>query len=89
MVLDELAPDVEVDHSKQGSRRKMQVRQVLNGREGDFAGAMVEGLPKLYDFFSKSTHTSYRNEVAVQAALMAGDGLLLILLSRRMAIREE
>ena len=89
MVLDELAPDVEVDHSKQGSRRKMQVRQVLNGREGDFAGAMVEGLPKLYDFFSKSTHTSFRNEVAVQAALMAGDGLLLILPSSRMAIREE
>ena len=44
---------------------------------------MVEGLPKLYDFLSKSAHTSYRNEVAVQAALMAGDGLLLILLSGR------
>ena len=83
MVLDELAPDVEVDSSEQGSKRKKQVRQVLDGREGDFAGAMVEGLPKLYDFLSKSAHTSYRNEVAVQAALMAGDGLLLILLSGR------
>ena len=83
MVLDELAPDVEVDPSKQGSKRKMQVRQVLDGREGNFAEAMVEGLPRLYDFLSKSAHTSYRNEVAVQAALMAGDGLLLILLSSR------
>ena len=85
MVLDVLAPDVEVDHSEQSSKRKMQVRQVLDGREGDFAGAMVEGLPKLYDFFSKSAHTFYCNEVAVQAALMAGDGLLLILLSSRRA----
>ena len=83
MVLDVLAPDVEVDQSEQGSKRKKQVRQVLDGREGDFAGAMVEGLPKLYDFFSKSAHTFYRNEVAVQAALVAGDGLLLFLLSSR------
>ena len=83
MVLDELAPHVEVDPSEQGSKRKKQVRQVLDGREGEFAGAMVEGLPKLYDFLSKSAHTTYRNEVAVQAALMAGDGLLLILLSGR------
>ena len=83
MVLDELAPEVEVDPSEQGSKRKKQVRQVLDGREGDFAGAMVEGLPKLYDFLSKSAHTTYRNEIAVQAALMAGDGLLLILLSGR------
>lgn len=83
MVLDELAPDVEVDRSQQGSKRKMQARQVLEGREGDFAGAMVDGLPRLYDFFSKSAHTSYRNEVAVEAGLMAGDGLLLMLLSSR------
>ena len=83
MVLDELAPDVEVDTSEQSSKRKKQARQVLNGREGEFAGAMVEGLPKLYDFLSKPAHTSYRNEVAVQAALMAGDGLLLMLLSGR------
>ena len=83
MVLDELAPHVEVDPSEQGSKRKKQVRQVLDGREGEFAGAMVEGLPKLYDFLSKSAHTTYRNEVAVHAALMAGDGLLLILLSGR------
>ena len=83
MVLDELAPHVEVDHSKQESKRKKQVRHVLDGREGDFAVAMVEGLPRLYDFFSKSAHTSYRSRVAVQAGLMAGDGLLLILLSTR------
>ena len=83
MVLDELVPNFEVDHSIQGSKRKMQVRQVLDGREADFAGAMVEALPKLYDFLSKPAHTSYRNEGAVQAALMAGDGLLLILLSNR------
>ncbi len=83
MVLDELAPDVEVDTSEQSSKRKKQARQVLNGREGEFAGAMVEGLPKLYDFLSKPAHTTYRNEVAVQAALMAGDGLLLMLLSGR------
>ena len=83
MVLDELAPDFEVDRSKQGSKRKMQIRQVLDGSEADFAGAMVEALPKLYDFLSKPSHTSYRNEVAVQAALMAGDGLLLILLSNK------
>ena len=83
MVLDELAPNVEVDHSKQESKRKKQVRHVLDGREGDFAQAMVEGLPRLYDFLSKSAHTSYRNRVAVQAALLAGDGLLLILLSSR------
>ena len=83
MVLDELAPNVEVDHSEQESKRKKQVRPVLDGREGDFAGAMVEGLPRLYDFFSKSAHTSYRNKVAAQAALVAGDGLLLILLSSR------
>ena len=83
MVLNELAPEVEVDPSEQGSKRKKQVLLVLDGREGDFASAMVEGLPKLYDFFSKSAHTTYRNEVAVQAALMARDGLLLILLSGR------
>ena len=83
MVLDELAPDFEVDRSKQRSKRKMQVRHVLDGSEADFAGAMVEALPKLYDFLSKPSHTSYRNEVAVQAALMAGDGLLLILLSNK------
>ena len=83
MVLDELAPDFEVDRSKQRSKRKMQVRQVLDGSEADFAGTMVEALPKLYDFLSKPSHTAYRNEVAVQAALMAGDGLLLILLSNK------
>ena len=85
MALDELAPDVEVDYSKQESKRKLQVRQILDGREGDFAEAMVEGIPKLYDLFSKSAHTSYRNKIAVQAALVAGDGLLLILLSSREA----
>ena len=83
MTLDELAPDIRVDPSEQGSKRKRQVRQVLSGREGDFAIALVEGLSKLYDFLNKSAHTSYRNEVAVQAALMAGDGLLLMLLSSR------
>ena len=83
MVLDELAPGVEADPLVQASKRKKQVRHVLSGREGDFAVAMVEGLPRLYDFLSKSAHTSYRNEVAVQAALVAGDGLLLILLSSR------
>ena len=83
MVLDELAPGVEADPLVQASKRKRQVRHVLSGREGDFAVAMVEGLPRLYDFLSKSAHTSYRNEVAVQAALVAGDGLLLMLLSSR------
>ena len=62
MVLDELAPNVEVDRSKQGSKRKKQVRQVLRGREADFACTMVEGLPKLYDFLCKPTHTNYQNE---------------------------
>ena len=81
MVLDELAPDVKADHSKQGSKRKTQVREILEGREADFAGALVEGLSELYGFLSKAAHTAYRNEVAVQAALMAGDGLLLLLLS--------
>ena len=83
IVLDELAPDVEVDPSDNRSKRKMQVRQVLDGCERDFAVTLVEGLPKLYGFLSKAVHTSYRNEVAVQAALMAGDGLLLMLLSSR------
>ena len=81
MVLDELAPEVTIDPSEKSSKRKRQVRQILDGREGEFAGAMVEGLPKLYNFLSKPAHTTYRNEVAVQAALMAGDGLLLLLLS--------
>ena len=44
---------------------------------------MVDGLSKLYDFLGKPAHTTYRNEVAVQAALMAGDGRLLLLLSNR------
>ena len=83
MVLDELAPGVEPDPLVHASKRKRQVRHVLSGREGDFAVAMVEGLPRLYDFLSKSAHTSYRNDVAVQAALVAGDGLLLMLLSSR------
>ncbi len=83
MVLDELAPDVKADPAEQGSKRKTQVRQILEGREADFAGALVEGLSKLYDFLSKPAHTAYRNEVAVQAALTAGDGLLLLLLSNR------
>ena len=83
MVLDEVAPGVEVDPSKQGSKRKTQVRQVLDGREGDFAGAMVEGLPRLYDLLSKCAHTSYRDKGVVHGALMAGDGLLQMLLSSR------
>ena len=83
MVLDVLAPNVEVDQSEQSSKRKRQVRQVLEGSEADFAGAMVDGLPNLYNFFSKPAHTFYHNEVAVQASLMAGDGLLLMLLSSR------
>ncbi len=44
---------------------------------------MVDGLSKLYDFFSKPVHTTYRDTVAVQAALMAGNSLLLLLLSNR------
>ena len=83
MVLDELAPNVEVDHSKQGSKRKQQVRQVLSGSEGEFAYTMVVGLSKLYDFLSKPAHTIYRNRLAVRAALMSGDGLLLLLLSSK------
>ena len=83
MVLDELAPDVGADPSVRSSKRRRQVRHVLDGREADFAVAMVEGLPELYDFLSKPAHTVYRNEVAVQAALVAGDGLLLMLLSSR------
>ena len=83
MVLDELAPNVEVDRSKQGSKRKKQVRQVLRGREADFACTMVEGLPKLYDFLCKPTHTNYQNEFAIRAALTSGDGLLMLLLSSR------
>ena len=83
MVLDKLAPDVEVDRLRQGSKRKMQVRQVLEGCERDFAEVMVEGLDKLYSLLSKYAHTSFRNGIAVQGALMAGDGLLLILLTGR------
>ena len=83
MVLDKLAPDVEVDRLQQGSKRKMQVRQVLEGCERDFAEVMVEGLHKLYSLLSKYAHTSFRNGIAVQGALMAGDGLLLILLTGR------
>ena len=83
MVLDKLAPDVEVDRLRQGSKRKMQVRQVLEGCERDFTEVMVEGLDKLYSLLSKYAHTSFRNGIAVQGALMAGDGLLLILLTGR------
>ena len=83
MVLDELAPNVEVSQSNQESKRKRQVRQVLSGREGDFAYVLVEGLPRLYDLLSKYAHTSDLNEAEVQAALMAGEGLLLLLLSGR------
>ncbi len=83
MVLDELVPEVELDRTEQGSKRKQQVRQFLQGSEGDFAYVMIVGLSKLYDFLSKPAHTNYRNKLAVQAALMAGDGLLLLLLSGR------
>ena len=85
MVLDELAPNVEVDRSKQSfwSKRKQQVRQVLSGSEGEFAYTMVVGLSKLYDFLSKPAHTIYRNRLVVRAALMSGDGLLLLLLSSK------
>ena len=83
MVLDELAPDIEADPSVKASKRRRQVRHVLNGSEADFAIAMVEGLPRLYGFLSKPAHTVYRNKVAVQAALMTGDGLLLMLLSSK------
>ena len=83
MVLDELAPEVEVDRSEQGSKRKKQVLQVLRGSEGEFAYSMVVGLSKLYDFLSKPAHTIYRNRLAVRAALMSGDGLLLLLLSSK------
>ena len=83
MLLNELAPDVELDTSNQESKRKTQARKILKGREGDFAGVMVDGLPRLYDFLCKAAHTSYRREVALRAALMAGDGLLLLLLSSK------
>ena len=80
LVLDELAPEVEIDPSEQGSKRKNQVRQVRGGLEGDFLCAMVKGL---YDLLSKYAHTTNRTEAEVQGALMTGDGFLLILLSGR------
>ena len=83
MALDELVPDVEVDRSEQGSKRRRQIRQVLRGSEADFACVLDEVLPKLYDFLNKPAHTSYRNEVAVRAALLAGDSFLLLLLSSK------
>ena len=83
MLLDELAPDVEIDRSVKGSKRKLQVRQVLRGAEGDFAYVMVEGLTKLYDYLCKPAHTVYRNETVVRWALKTGDHLLMLLLSSR------
>ena len=83
MLLDELAPDVDVDRSVKGSKRKLQVRQLLPGAEGDFAYVMVEGLSKLYDYLCKPAHTVYRNEAAVRWALQTGDDLLMFLLSNR------
>ena len=81
MVLDGLVSDVGVDLSEQNSKRKGQVRRILRGKEAEFADAMAKAVAAQYDYLSKPAHTSYRNEVAVQAALMAGDGLLLFLLS--------
>lgn len=83
MVLDELAPSIDSDPSERRSKRKMQARQILGGREADFAETMVEGLPRLYDLLSKCAHTSYRDKGVVHGALMAGDGLLQMLLSSR------
>ena len=82
-VLDKLAPGVDTDRSIPGSKRKRQARQILGGSEGEFAGALAEALANLYAVLSKVVHTPYRNELAVQAALVSGDGLLLFLLSSR------
>ena len=83
MTLDELAPGVKADPSVPGSKRKKQVRQILDGREADFASAMGEGLDKLYAFLCKSVHNSYEDEIKVQGALTAGNGVLLFILSSR------
>ena len=82
MVLDTLAPDVKADNSQQASKRKLQIHQILPGRERAFAQVIGDGLQELYALLSKHIHSHSRDRLAVEAALTIGDGLLLLLLSK-------
>jgi hypothetical protein len=82
-VLALLVPEADGDAKERGSKIKGAVRHLLGGSEtsADFAVALSIAVYSLYNYLSKATHTNYRHVQAVQAALIAGEGLLLFLLA--------
>jgi DNA-binding transcriptional ArsR family regulator len=84
-VLRETSPDAPIEEGKPGSRLKNQVKNLLaeSGTSAELAVSLSTAVFSLYKYLSKVTHADVRDEQAVRAALLTGDGLLLFLLSHR------
>ena len=82
-VLRHLVPDAPLEEGKPGSTMKARVKTLMGGSEksADLAVDVARAVCSLYDYMNKVTHTNVREEQAVKAALITGEGLLLFLLS--------
>lgn len=78
-----LVPEEPPEDGEPGSKLKWRARRAVSGSKsaGEFAGALAMALYGLYTYLNKPTHTNEQNDLAVAAALLAGDGLLLFLLA--------
>ena len=82
-VLEHLSPEFELLEGDPQSKLKSRVRRIITDSDSTatFATDVARAVGSLYQFLSKPTHTSYRREASIQAALNAGDALLLLLLT--------
>jgi hypothetical protein len=85
-VFQNMFPDVPIPiiEGEPDSKLRARVAAALQSDSaGDFALSMARAVVSLYRYLSKITHTNYKHEQAVGATLIAGEGLLLFVLSQR------
>lgn len=83
-VLQELFPDIELDEDELGSKMKRRVRAALRSETaGALAFKVADAVHAYYSFLSKPAHTWYGNPAALEAALVAGDAMLLFIFAHR------
>jgi hypothetical protein len=83
-VFQSMFPDVPIIEGEPDSKLRARVVAALQSDSaGDFALSMARAVVSLYRHLSKITHTNYKREQAVRATLIAGEGLLLFVLSQR------
>jgi hypothetical protein len=83
-VFQSMFPDVQIIEGEPDSKLRGRVVAALKSDSaGDFAFSLARAVVSLYRHLNKITHTNYKHEQAVRATLIAGEGLLLFVLSQR------